>query len=151
MNETATQLTQPQRKALSDLLRDWGDVWNRAKAKYEEARASRKEAIIQEVAGNGIAKTKDNILALRAKIRSAEDELRQLGFELDDDGELDLISRSSHIAETIEQRLDAEVGTKDAVFTRAFDNARVKLLLVATAEEAEQIVEPLLKFEVKVK
>jgi hypothetical protein len=31
MNEGAQQLTQPQRKALGDMLKPWGDVWERAK------------------------------------------------------------------------------------------------------------------------
>jgi len=151
MNETSTQLTQPQRKALSDMLKEWGDVWNRACKKYETARNSRRESIIRELAGDGVAKTKDSILALRTKLRVAEDELTHLGFELDSDGKLDLVSRSSRFADALRTRLDAEVGTKDEVLVRAFDTARVKLLLVATAEEAEKIVEPLLNFEVKVK
>jgi hypothetical protein len=133
------------------MLKEWGDVRNRASSKYEKARASRREAVIREVAGDGIAKAKDNILALRAKSRAADAELKQLGFELDDEGTLNLVYGSSDLADRIEKRLDAEVGTKDEVLTRVFDNARVKLLLVATAEEAEAIVEPLLNFEVKVK
>lgn len=151
MNETSTQLTQPQRKALSDMLKEWGDVWNRASKKYDSARNSRKESIIRELAGDGVAKTKDSILALRTKLQVAEDELTHLGFELDSGGSLDLVSGSSRFGDALRTRLDAEVGTKDEVLTRAFDTARVKLLLVATAEEAEKIVEPLLNFEVKVK
>jgi hypothetical protein len=151
MNGETQQFTQPQRKALSDLLKEWGDVWSRAQRKFEGTRTSRKEAIIREVAGDGITKAKENLLSLRAKVQVAEDELRQLGFELDDDGVLDLISSSSRLAKTIERRLDAEVGTKDEVLTRPFDAARIKLLLVASAEEAEKIVEPLLNFEVAVK
>ena len=151
MNGETQQFTQPQRKALSDLLKEWGDVWSRAQRKFEGTRTSRKEAIIREVAGDGITKAKENLLSLRAKVQVAEDELRQLGFELDDDGVLDLISSSSRLAKTIERRLDAEVGTKHEVLTRPFDAARIKLLLVASAEEAEKIVEPLLNFEVAVK
>lgn len=151
MNGETQQLTQPQRKALADMLRQYGDVWSRAQRKYEETRTSRKEAIVREVAGEGLTKAKDNALSLRAKAQAAEDELKQLGFELDDEGALDLISGSSRLARTIERRLDAEVGTKDEVLTRPFDSARVKLLLVASAEEAEKIVEPLLNFEVTVK
>ena len=109
------------------------------------------EAIIRELAGDGVAKAKDNILALRTKVQAAEDELRKLGFVLDDEGMLDLISSSSRLERTIERRLDAEVGTKDRVLTRAFDAARIKLLLVANAEEADKIVEPLLNFEMTVK
>jgi|SRR5579864_6744042 len=150
MNEE-TQLTQPQRKALADMFKEWGDVWSRAQRKYEETRTSRKEAIIREVAGDGITKAKDSILSLRSKVQAAEDELGQLGFELDDDGVLDLTSSRSRLGRTIERRLDAEVGTKDEVLTRPFDAARIKLLLVASAEEAEKIVEPLLNFEVAVK
>ena len=41
--------------------------------------------------GRRDAKAKDNILALRTKVQAAEDELRQLGFVLDDEGMLDLI------------------------------------------------------------
>jgi hypothetical protein len=151
MNAETQQLTQPQRNALADMLKEWGDVWNRAQKKYEEARTSRKEAIIREVAGDGVAKVKDNILSLRTKVQVAEDELRQLGFVLDDEGVLDLVSSSSRLERTIERRLNAEVGTKDQVLTRRFDTARIKLLLVASAEEAEKLVEPLLNFEVAVK
>jgi hypothetical protein len=151
MNGETQQLTQPQRKALADMLRQWGDVWSRAQKKYEETRTSRKEAIIREVAGDGIIKAKDSIISLRTKVQAAEDELRQLGFELDGDEVLDLTSNNSRLARTIERRLDAEVGTKDEVLTRSFDAARIKLLLVASAEEAEKIVEPLLNFEVAVK
>ena len=60
-------------------------------------------------------------------------------------------SWDSRIARTIEDRLDAEVGTQDAALARPFDEARIKLLLVASAEDAEKIVGPLLDFEVKVK
>lgn len=88
---------------------------------------------------------------LRAKVQTAEDELRQLGFELDDEGVLDSTFSSSRLARTIERRLVAEVGTKDEVLTRSVDRARIKLLLVASAEEADKIVEPLLNFEVAVK
>jgi len=151
MNGETQQLTQPQRNALAEMLKEWGDVWNRAQKKYEETRTSRKEAIIREVAGDGIIKAKDNIVSLRNKMQAAEDELRQLGFELDGDEVLDLTSSSSRLARSIERRLDAEVGTKDEVLTRAFGTARIKLLLVASAEEAEKIVEPLLNFEVAVK
>jgi len=151
MNGETQQLTQPQRKALADMLKEWGDVWSRAQRKYEATRTSRKGAIIRDVAGDGITKAKDNIVSLRARVQAAEDELKQLGFELDDEGTLDLTSSSSRLARTIERRLDAEVGTKDEVLTRPFDTARIKLLLVATAEEAEKIVEPLLNFEVRIK
>jgi hypothetical protein len=151
MNAATTQLTQPQRKALAETICKYGDVWDRARDRYEAARASRKEAIIRQVAGDGITKAKDNILLLRAKIESAEDELRKLGFELDSDGTLEVASRSSRLAKTIEERLDAEVGARKQALDQTFERARVKLLLAATAEEAEQIVEPLLNFEVTVK
>ena len=100
-------------------------MWNRAQKKYEEARTSRKEAIIREVAGDGIAKVKDNILALRTKVQAAEDELRQLGFVLDDEGVLDLIASSSRLERTIESRLNVEVGTKDQVHAVGFAPAGV--------------------------
>jgi hypothetical protein len=132
------------------MLKEWGDVWNSAQKKYEETRTSRKEAIIREVAGYGIIEATDNIVSLRTETQVAEDELRQLGFELDGDQVLDLTSSSSRLAWTIERRLDAEVGTKE-VLTPAFGTARIKLLVVASAEEAEKIVEPLFNFEVAVK
>ena len=149
MNE-GTPLTQPQRKALVEILKPWGDVWERAKKRYTKTRDSRTEAIIKEVAGDGVAKAKDDILALRSQTEAAEHTLRVLGFELDTDGTLDLVVQDSPMSRTIESRLDAEVGTEDEVLTRPFDEARIKLLLVASAEEAEKIVAPLLDFEVKV-
>lgn len=151
MNE-GTQPTQSRRKALVDILKPWGgEVWERAKEKYWETRESRREALIKEVAGDGIAKAKDDILALRDRIRAAEDALGALGFELDDEGKLELASRGSRLARTIQRRLDAEVGTPDEALTRPFADARVKLLLAASAGEVDKIIEPLLNFEVKVK
>lgn len=152
MNEVTTQLTQPQRKALVEMIAKYsGDVWDRAKDKYEHARASRKEAVIREVAGDGVTKAKDTLRSLRVKIKAAEDALGQFGFELDDDGDLELTSRSSRLGKTVEERLDAEVGSRKQVLEQPFERARVKLLLAVTAEEAERIVEPLLNFEVNVK
>lgn len=95
---------------------------------------------------------KDEILSLQAKTETAEETLRELGLELDSDEKtLDVVSHGSRLSKAIEKRLDAEVGTRENVLTGPFDRARVKLLLAATAEEAEEIVDPLLNFEVQVK
>jgi len=127
-------------------------VWIRAQKKYEETRTLRKEAIIREVAGDGVMKAKDALIALQVKVQAAEEELSRMGFAIDDDDDaLHVVSYGSRLYKTIEKRLDQEVGTKEDVLTQAFASARVKLSLVATAEEAQQIVEPLLNFEVKVK
>jgi hypothetical protein len=71
--EKHKRLTQPQRNAPAEMLKEWGDVWNRAQKKYEETRTLRKEAIIREVAGDGITKAKDNIVSSRTKMQVAED------------------------------------------------------------------------------
>ena len=97
-------------------------------------------------------KAKDALIALQVKVQAAEEELSRMGFAIDDDDDaLHVVSYGSRLYKTIEKRLDQEVGTKEDVLTQAFASARVKLSLVATAEEAQQIVEPLLNFEVKVK
>ncbi|MGA2269060.1 MAG: hypothetical protein ABSH44_11380 [Bryobacteraceae bacterium] len=151
MNE-ATKLSDSQRTALAKQLANYtGDIWEKAKDKYSKARSSRKQALITESLPDDARKMADGIVALRAKLVPLEDDFRAEGFEVDDDGDIEILCGDRRFGKMIEKKLDSELGTLEEVVTRPFDLARVKILLVATAEEAEKIIEPLLNFEVKAK
>jgi hypothetical protein len=157
-----TQLTQPQRKALVDMLVEthYDGIWSRARRQYEAVRDSLKETLIKDwVQKYGVKDSIDNINQLRSKARRAEHDLKEAeeklqaaGFSIADDGSVSFSRMApDSMKESLEQRIDRELGTREEVLTRPFEAARLRLLTVATADEAEKIVEPLLNFEVKVK
>ena len=165
----ATQLTQPQRKALVEMISDGYScpIWCRAKKQYDETRDSLLRSFVQEmVQKNGATGSIDSLHQLREQVRTVQRQLDEatsaasdsekslgaLGFELEEDGSITLSLRApDSLKSSLEKRLDKALGTKEQVLTRPFAAARLKLLTVATAEEAEKIVEPLLNFEVIVK
>lgn len=151
MNGVTQQFTQPQRKALADMLKEWGDVWSRASKKYDGARKSLKSALVRKVAQeNGADKLFVEVRQLKSKLESAEKHLSDAGFRVTSGGDFEFnYNAPDPWDESVERQLDKELGTKDEVLTRPFDAARVKLWTVATAEEAETLVEPLLNFEVR--
>ncbi len=169
MKEGIQQLTQPQRTALLKLIVSNydGEIWARARNKYDEIRDSLEEALIKEwVQKFDANESIDRVRQARAQATKAEHdlqkattavseteaELARVGFDLSDDGSVSLSRRApSSMKSDLEKHLDKELGTKEQVLAKPFDLARLKLLTVATAEEAEAIVEPLLNFEVKVK
>jgi hypothetical protein len=166
----ATQLTQPQRKALVDMITMSysGEIWSRAKNKYEEIRSALEQSLVKELSEKN-ERVKPLIAAVhryREEVRlaeadlenskvdldAAEEKLVAAGFNLDSDGDLALSHlRANSLKRTVENRLDDALGTKEQVLVIPFETARLKLLTVATTEEAEKLVEPLLNFEVKVK
>jgi hypothetical protein len=169
MKEGTAQFTQSQRTALLNLIacNYGGEIWNRARSKYDEIRDSLEESLIKEWVQKYSAKDLiDSVHQLRAQaakaerdlekartaVSEAEASLAKVGFDLSDDGSVTLSRRApGSIMSDLEKRLDKELGTKEQVLAKPFDLARLKLLTVATAEEAEKIVEPLLNFEVKAK
>jgi hypothetical protein len=164
----ATQLTQPQRKALVDMISDSYScpIWCRAKEEYDEARDALSRSFVQEmIQKNGAKRSIDGLRQLREQVRTVQRQLDEAtsavsdsekrlaaqGFELEQDGSITLSRRAPDaLKSSLEKRLDKALGTKEQVLTRPFTAARLRLLTVATAEEAEKIVEPLLNFEVKV-
>lgn len=166
----ASQLTQPQRSALVAMIEMnySGEIWNRAKNKYDEIRSSLFDSFARESAEK-IQGTKDliaGIQRLRAEIRNAQlilkhsnvdleaakEKLRAVGLLLLDDGNLSISNECpDDLEQSIVKRVNKELGTREQVLIVPFESARLKLLTVATSEEAEKIIEPLLNFEVKVK
>jgi hypothetical protein len=163
-----TQLTQPQRKALVDMLgMGYSDViWSRARSKYEEIRSDLFDSFIREAAEKNqstqdiiatifrlkAAERKVETILQNAKVDLAEAQgkLKAFGFRLSDGGNLSLSSDCPDaLKQSIDKRVDKELGTREQVLEIPFEIARLKLLTVATSEEAEKLVEPLLNFEVK--
>jgi hypothetical protein len=164
------QLTQPQRKALVDMIAIGYncDIWDRARKKYDETRDSLKGVFVREMATkiDGTKELIQSILDLRMHVRKAEQhrestkvdldaseyKLKAVGFYISGDGEPTISSWAPESLKlSIDKKVDKELGTKEQVLTVPFETARLKLLTVATAEEAAKIVEPLLNFEVKAK
>jgi hypothetical protein len=150
---TKIKLSDSQRTALEKkLLANYtGDIWEKARDKYYEARSLRKQVLIKESLPDDVQKMADGIIALRAKLVPLEEDFSAKGFKFDDDGDIEILHEERRFGKTIEKQLDSELGTLEEVVTRPFALARVKILLVATAEEAEKIIEPLLNFEVQAK
>ena len=146
------KLSDSQRTALEKKLANYsGEIWDKARDKYSDARSSRRQALIKESLPDDVKKMADGIIALRAKLVPLEEDFSAKGFKFDDDGDIEILHEERRFGKTIEKQLDSELGTLEEVVTRPFALARVKILLVATAEEAEKIIEPLLNFEVQAK
>jgi hypothetical protein len=89
---------------------------------------------------------------LKAKLFASEHQFNEAGFSVDRRGNFDLnYNAPDEWERLVEEEVEREFGTQDAIFERQFETARVKLLLATTVEDAERIVEPLLNLEVKVK
>ena len=65
------------------------------------------------------------------------------GISVDSNGDWE-VKASSPLYQSIEKSLDEQVGTIEDVVTLPFERARVKLWTVATAAEAERLLEPFL-------
>ena len=107
--------------------------------------------MIKELMPDDVRKLAADIVSLKDKLETLESQLSERRFSIDSDNEIEVLDSNKRFAGALERRLDEELGTSEEVLTRPFETAQVKLLTVATAEEAEKIVEPLLNFEVKVK
>lgn len=150
-------LTVPQRKALVELLQTdrWSEcLWKAAKEKYEDTRNLRRKDLVRESSGavgelvEELISLREKISALKEKVIEHDDSLARRGFSVDADGGLSVRS-SSPLYKTIEQELDGELGTLESVVTLPFKRAAAKLWTVATAEEADKLVEPFLDFKVR--
>jgi len=149
MNQTT--LTQPQRKGLVDMLNQHGymdnSVWRRAKDKYEETRSSLTRSLIVDFAKNG------KLTDLMREFRTIQEKLLASGIVLDEEGEFTYAGNAAgrDLRTVHDKEADRKLGTIDEVLTLPFEMARIRLLTVSTAEEAQTVLEPLVKFEVTVK
>lgn len=148
-----TQLTHPQRKALIELLGEYGGVYKRAKNNYEETLDAAKDSIVLAIAKeNGADQLLLQYRSLKQQAKAVETKLDEVGLDVDDKGNF---SFNYHTPDSWDQRvedeLEAAFGSRKQLLDTLFETARVKLWLVTTAEEAEKIVEPLLNFEMKAK
>ena len=151
MKEVTQQLTAPQRKGLIDSLGEYGEIFSRARRKFEDARNAAKDGLVQAIAKEeGADKLFGDYKKLKAELDGVERRLDEIGFDADGNGHFTFnynTPRSWH--QRVEDALEDAFGTRQQVLDPIFETARVKLWLAATAEEAENIVEPLLNFEVK--
>jgi hypothetical protein len=153
-------LTVPQRRALIDLLsgrNSWEDSLRKsAKAAYETIRSTRRLEMVRE-ASEKVKDLLDDLGRVRKEIKVLEEEesdtmvaLNKRGFSVDSSGDITINSGSS-IRKSIEHKLDGELGTLEDVIDLPIERAKVKIWTVATAEEADNLLEPFLNFEVKSK
>src|ERR1700689_2855102 len=157
------QLTQPQRKALLEMLSTGynGEIWSRARSKYDEIRSSLKNSYVREFAEKSpaVKSLAASIIRLRGEVNKVEtmlqtakvdlvatkDKLKAYGLDLSSSDEFELrYDAPDQLSESIDKRINKELGTKEQVLTLPFETARLKLLTVASSEEAEKIVEPFL-------
>lgn len=151
MKQDETTLSDSRRTAFEKMLAATysNPVWERAKDKYHEVRRLRKQELIRSSLSAEAKKLVAEIESLRAELEPLEEKLWAVGFELENDNEINILHSEHRFAKGIDKRLDQEFGTLEEAVTKPFEDARAQILFVATAEEARKIVEPLLHFEVK--
>lgn len=122
-------------------------VWSRAKDQYEEARSSFTRSLLADYAKNG------KLTDLMREYQAIQEKLLANGIVLDDEDEFTYADNAAgrDLRKMHDKEADKKLGTLDKVLTLPFEMARIRLLTVSTAEEAQQIVEPLVNFEMTVK
>lgn len=167
------KLSADQRKALADMLGPKSDARQRAHAKFDKSRNQLEESLVKEMAGakgaTGLAakiadlrrritesqgELEELVVTLREAhgkadadftkaIDDSEKELKRLGFDADEDGELSLQWNADELRRAIHEQIEKQIGTESDI-DQKFDHAQAKVLAAETAEEAAHIVESLL-------
>lgn len=150
-----TQLENTHRKAIMEQLAGYnaGTVYQKAREKYRTARNAYENLLCNDVVRDqGADKLAADVLNLESQLEQAKLTLKNAGFELDRDGNVDILQNGKvgSLIRKVEAAVLKDFGTEDTFVEPLFQAARIKLLLATTVEEAKKIVEPLLNFEVKV-
>jgi len=113
----------------------------KAKQRFRHKGDDLREALILEYAEKkGAAKLVSQIDIAREKIRQLSVDINQLGFDYDSDGDLTLCGGSSNpLDQIIDQRIEKELGTCDAIDAR-FESAQLAMLTVPTLDDAEKLL-----------
>jgi hypothetical protein len=153
MNKQEGYLTQPNRAELLKLIEKDGTAWERACERYRDARNGLEGKLVKALAKeHGVDKVANEVTALKTRLNAASEELRRLGVDVDDDGDFNLrYGAPSDWKNRIEEELDKKVGTRAQVVEQPFERARLQLMIVATVQEAAEVIKPLLDFAVQVK
>jgi hypothetical protein len=140
MTQTSN-LSLANRKQLADMLGNlYGGLRQKARDRFRHKEQTLKVALVKEYAEKkGALKAVVQIDAAQSKIQELKRELAVLGFQLDSDG-LDLSRGSSDtLRKLINERIERELGTEDALEAR-FDSAQIAMMTVASLEDAEKLL-----------
>jgi hypothetical protein len=136
-----SNLSLANRKQLADLLgNDYGRPRSKARDRYRQRRRSLYSSLVNEYAEKkGALKLVRQIVVAKEKIQELQDELAQLGFGLYDDGVALRGGSSNPLDKIIDERIDKEIGSEDALEAR-FDSAQIAMMTVASLEDAEKLL-----------
>lgn len=135
------QFSLANRKQLADMLGDKYDgLRYRMKQKFRARWQSLRDSFVLEYAEKkGAGKLLSQINGAKAKIEELEAELCALGFDLDTGGLALRDSNSNPLDKLIDDRIEKEIGTEDAIDAR-FDSAQIAMMTVATLEDADKLL-----------
>jgi hypothetical protein len=137
--------TPAQRHALADTLKNYnGNIRDIAVDRLDRRRNDLRDSLIHGLAeSKGALKMIAQIEEFREKTEQAQSALSTLGFDLDNDGDLSFSDDApKSLVQNVQKRLDKEFGTRRDLVEK-IELAAVKILTVATLDEANQIIESL--------
>jgi len=139
------QLTPAYRKSLADLLGPYREMRGSAERKYHADRRALRDSILREVMEEkGGVRTLAQIEKLRNEVEKAEAELANLGFVVDDSGDLDLSHGApKSLRGLVDKRIDKELGSESHIH-KTFDLAIVKIWTAKNISDVEQIMSSLI-------
>ena len=146
MTKEARPLTQEQRKEFVQLLKDakarvLGDFSNRSYKRRTKAWDAAIAALLGELGAKALH---EKAAAAKKELKDSEKALRNLGFQFDDKGNLELTSEGSdRYEDQLSERRDALMDDEVETARKAYEMAILNVLATESVEEAKGIVEPL--------
>lgn len=137
-----SQLSLANRKQLADLLADkYDSLRSTIKHKWDDKHDSLYETYLREHAEKkGVLPILKQVDDAQRKWNQLTLELKQLGFELRDDGSLRLShSDADPIDKVIEAKIQKEIGTRRDIDAR-FDSAHLAMMTVETLQDAQKLL-----------
>jgi len=146
MTKEARPLTQEQRKEFVQLLKDaktrvreaFSDRWSKRRTKAWDAAIA---ALLEELGAKALH---EKAVAAKKELKDSEKSLKNLGFQFDDKGNLELTSEGrDRYEDQLDERRTALMDDEVETARKVYEMAILNVLATESVEEAKGIVAPL--------
>jgi hypothetical protein len=137
-----SQLTVAHRKQLVDMLKEYGELRSNARKRWNRKSEELQEGFVKEAARKAKADVlASHIVAAEKHLTGLKANLHALGFSHDNDG-IDISYDAKDLRKALKQYLEKELGP-DSHINTLFEDAQMKMLTVASFDEASAVLKSL--------